>query len=158
MAQSTSNRTRVHSLLAYSLEPPRVAPGSRTMSRTESLGWLHVSLSITWKLNCIHARDDSVIEIQHISSPPSCALSFSSAFLFAFAALASSLSCPKEPATGTQACSPCCTPTWSGRMRHWSARARARRDPHESCALARSADKRREVGKGLSLADTQTGR
>ncbi len=29
---------------------------------------------------------------------------------------------------------------------------------HESCALARSADKRREVGKGLSLADTQTGR
>ena len=39
------------------------------------------------------------------------------------------LSCPKEPATGTQACSPCCTPTWSGRMRHWIARARARRDP-----------------------------
>ena len=29
---------------------------------------------------------------------------------------------------------------------------------HESCALVRSADKRREVGKGLSLADTQTGR
>ena len=28
----------------------------------------------------------------------------------------------------------------------------------ELCALARSADKRREVGKGLSLADTQTGR
>ena len=39
------------------------------------------------------------------------------------------LSCPKEPATGTQACSPCCTTTWSGRMRHWIARARARRDP-----------------------------
>jgi len=36
---------------------------------------------------------------------------------------------PKEPPTGTQACSPCCTPTWSRRMRHWSARARARRDP-----------------------------
>ena len=29
---------------------------------------------------------------------------------------------------------------------------------HKSCALVRSADKRREVGKGLSLADTQTGR
>ena len=39
------------------------------------------------------------------------------------------LSCPKEPATGTQACSPCCTPTWSRRMRHWSARARARHGP-----------------------------
>ena len=37
---------------------------------------------------------------------------------------------PKEPPTGTQACSPCCTPTWSRRMRHWSARA---------CGLARSA-------------------
>ena len=36
---------------------------------------------------------------------------------------------PKEPPTGTQACSPCCTPTWSRRMRHWNARARARRDP-----------------------------
>ena len=39
------------------------------------------------------------------------------------------VSCPKEPATGTQACSPCCTPTWSRRMRHWSARARARHGP-----------------------------
>ena len=36
---------------------------------------------------------------------------------------------PKEPPTGTQACSPCCTPTWSRRMRHWSARARARHGP-----------------------------
>ena len=42
---------------------------------------------------------------------------------------AHNLSSPKEPATGTQACSPCCTPTWSGRMRHWIARARARRGP-----------------------------
>ena len=35
-----------------------------------------------------------------------------------------------QGATGTQACSSCCTPTWSRRMRHWSARA---------CGLARSA-------------------
>ena len=58
------------------------------------------------------------------------------------------LSYPKEPATGTQACSPCCTPTWSRRMRHWSARARARHGPlpcssrnTRAALLVRSADK-----------------
>ena len=62
------------------------------------------------------------------------------------------LSCPKEPATGTQACSPCCTPTWSRRMRHWSARARARRDPRYAPAgtqeLRSRAIRRQETRSG----------
>jgi len=59
------------------------------------------------------------------------------------------VSCPKEPPERKPAALAARPRDPGGR--HRNARARARHDPL-------LADKRREVGKGLSLADTQTGR